>query len=104
MAPISGKYTTPKESMNTQKVTNASNVISQSEPSSPKLIIVDEKMGTDVSILSGAIGASVAPEKRIRNNKRNRKSSATSPLSKDPIPNKDINRLFTKNYQKLPPH
>ena len=32
MAPIYGKYIIPKDSINTQKLTNAPNLISQSEP------------------------------------------------------------------------
>ena len=43
MAPISGKNITPKESIETQKVTNAPNLISQSEPPAPKFIMVDNK-------------------------------------------------------------
>ena len=32
----------------TQKVTNATNLISQSEPSSPKVILADNKIQTDL--------------------------------------------------------
>ena len=39
--PISGKYIIPKESINTQKVNNAPNLIGQSEPPAPKVIMVD---------------------------------------------------------------
>ena len=53
----------PKEYMNQQKVTNATNLIGQSEPSATKLIIVHDKMRFAVSILSGRMGASVTPEK-----------------------------------------
>ena len=36
VAPICGKITLPKESIKTQKVTNGTNLISQSEPPAPK--------------------------------------------------------------------
>ena len=65
---------------------------------------MDNKIRTDVPIFSGGTGASVTPEKRIPRNKRNMKSSAISPLGKDPIPNQDINRLTTKKDKSLPPH
>ena len=52
MAPISGKEKIPKESINTQKVTNAPNFICQSEPPAPKEIMVDNKIRTGVSLLS----------------------------------------------------
>ena len=61
VAPISGKDKIPKKSINIQKVTNAKNLIIQYEPSAPKEIIVEEKMRTDVSILSGETGAIVTP-------------------------------------------
>ena len=50
MAPISVKIKIPKESIKTHKVTNTPNLISQLEPSSPKEIMVNSKMRTDVSI------------------------------------------------------
>ena len=46
-------------------MTNTSNLISQLEPSSPKEILVESKMKTDVSLLSGGKGASFTPERRI---------------------------------------
>ena len=49
----------PKESINTQKVTNATNLIIQSEPPAPKLIMVDKKIRSDASFLSIGTGASV---------------------------------------------
>ena len=61
-------------------------------------------MRTDISILSGGIGASVPPVKRIPINKSNMKSPAMSPPRKDLIPNQDINRLITKKYQSFSPH
>ena len=57
----SGKDIIPKESINTHKGKNASNLISQSEPIAPKLIMVDNIMRTDVSILSVGTGAIVTP-------------------------------------------
>ena len=53
----------PKESINAQKVTNAPSLIRQSEPPAPKVIMVDNKIRTDVSLLSVGTGASVTPEK-----------------------------------------
>ena len=49
--------------------------------------MVEEKMRTDVSILSGGTGSSVTPEKRIPREKRNIKLPEMYPLRKDPIPN-----------------
>ena len=49
-----------KESIKTQKVTNAPKLISQSEAPSPKEIMVD-KIRSDISVLSGVTGASVTP-------------------------------------------
>ena len=63
MAIFSRKEEIPKESINTQKVTNASTFISQSKPSEPMEIMVGDKMRTGVSILSGGTGASVTPKK-----------------------------------------
>ena len=40
MALISGEYIIPKESTKAQKVTNAPNMISQSEPPAPKEIMM----------------------------------------------------------------
>ena len=51
VAPISGKDIIPKKYINTQKVTNAQNLIIQSEPPAKKVIIMDNKMRTDVSLL-----------------------------------------------------
>ena len=56
MAPISGKDVIPKEYINTHKVTNTPNFISQSEPSATKVIMVDNRIRTDVYILSGGTG------------------------------------------------
>ena len=47
------------------------------------------KLQTDLSVLSGATGASMTPEKRILRKKSDTKSLATSPPIKDPIPNQD---------------
>ena len=44
MAPFSGKSIIPKEVINTQKVTNAPNLINQSDPPAPKVIMMDEKI------------------------------------------------------------
>ena len=56
MAPISDKYKIPKEYINTLKVTNTPNLISQLDPSAPKEIIVESKIRTDVSLLSEGTG------------------------------------------------
>ena len=73
MAPISGKKMVPKESIKTQKVTNAPKLIGQSEPPAPKEIMVDKTIRNDVSILSGGIGASVTPERCIPGKKNSMK-------------------------------
>ena len=51
----------PKKYFQSQKVTNAPNLIIQSEPLAPKEIMVNPKMRTDVSVLSGNTGAGVTP-------------------------------------------
>ena len=90
-------------------MTNAKNLISQSEPPAPKVIMVDKKMRTGVYILSGGAGASATPEKLITINKRNMRSPAMSPPRKYPIPNQDINILITEKsnysatFRKNPP-
>ena len=61
-------------------------------------------MRTYLSVLSGAIGASITPEKRIIRRKRDIKLLATSPPRKDPIPNQYKNNLGIEKYQSLPPH
>ena len=61
MAPITEKNIISKESINTKKVTNAPNLISQSEPPAPKEIMVDKKIRTGISVLSGGTGASANP-------------------------------------------
>ena len=63
--------------------------------------MVEDKMQTYVSILSGVTGASVTPDKRIPRKKRNMKSPVMSPPRKYPIPNQDINRFTTKNIKVL---
>ena len=73
MTPIYGKDKIPKESINKYKVTNEPNLISQPEPSAPKEIMEEDKMRTDVSILSVGMGACVTPEKRIPKKKSNMK-------------------------------
>ena len=85
-------------------MTNAPKFISQSESSAPKLVMADDKLRTDVSILSGETGAILTLEKLILRKKRSMKSPAMSPLRKDPILNQDINRLITKKDQNIPPH
>ena len=85
-------------------MTNTKLFISQSEPSSPKVIMVDKKMRTDVSILSGGTGSSVTPKKRIPIKQRNMKSPGILTPRKDPIPDQDSNTLITQKYQSLPPH
>ena len=88
VAQMFGKNTLPKESIKTQKVTNAPNLISQSKPLTPKEIMVNTKMQTYINILSTLItGASVTPEECIPINKRNIKSFAILPLRKDAISN-----------------
>ena len=61
MTPISGGNIIPKEYIKIQKVTNAPNFISQSEPPAPKEIMVNPKMRTNISILLVATGACVTP-------------------------------------------
>ena len=92
----------PKESTNTKKVKNATNLISQSEPPAPKYIMV-EKIRTDISVLSGVIGDIVTPEKHIPRKKGNMKQLVTYPTRKDPTPNQDINTLGTLKDQSLSP-
>ena len=66
--------------------------------------MLDKKIRTGVSLLSGGTGDSVTPEKRTPRKKKNKKSLAMSPPKKDQIPNQDIDRLGTNNDQSLPPH
>ena len=87
----------------TQKTTNAPHFISQSDPPASKEILVP-KMRTDISILSGATGASITPGKLITGKKRKLKSLATSPPRKDSVTNQDKNSLWIKKYQSLPPN
>ena len=61
MAPIYGKKRIPKEYIKTQKVTNAPTLISQPEPQALKVIMVDNKIRTDVSLLSVGTGDSLTP-------------------------------------------
>ena len=61
MAPIYEKEKISKESIKTQKVTNTPNFISQLDPPTPKKIMVESKMITDVSLLYGVTEASVTP-------------------------------------------
>ena len=65
--------------------------------------MADNKIRTDIYILSGGTGASVIPEKYNLRNKKNTKSLEMSPSRKNPIPNQDINRLSTPKYQSIPP-
>ena len=53
--------------------------------------------------MSGATGASVAPETRITRKKRNMKLLAMSPPRKYPTPNQDINMFGTDKDQSLLP-
>ena len=61
-------------------------------------------MRTDLSVLSGATGVSITPEKLIPRNKIKTKSLAILPPRKDPIPNQDQNTSGIKKDQSLPPH
>ena len=79
VAPIDGKII-HKEYINTQKVTNAPNLIIQSEPPASKVIIVDRKVQTDIYLFSGGTGASATPGKRIPRKKRKMKSLSMSPI------------------------
>ena len=56
----------PKYSINTKKMTNIPNLISQSEPSAPKKIMVEEKIQTYSYIFCKGTRASVPTEKRIQ--------------------------------------
>ena len=80
-------------------MTNAKKLISQSEKPTPKEIIVDKKIRSDVSFLYVGTGDSVSQEKRIPRKKKNMKSLAMSPPRKDPIPNQYINRITTKKIK-----
>ena len=104
MATIFVKYKIPKEYINTQKVNNAQNLISQSEPPAPNIITVKTKMQTGVYLLSVGTLHSVTPEIFIPRKKRNTKSLAILPPRKCQIPNQDINRLITEKDQSLPLH
>ena len=103
VSPIPRRNTLPKESTKTEKLTNTPNFIIQSEPPAPKEMMMEE-IRTDLSVLSGVIGASVTQEKSIPRKKSNMKPLTTSLPRKDPIPNQDINMLGIKKYQSLPPH
>ena len=61
--------------------------------------MVNPKLRTDVSVLSGGTGSSVTPEKHIPRKKNNVKSLTLSPPRKDPIPNQDNNMLGTKKTE-----
>ena len=76
-------------------------MISQSEPPAQKM--TDNKIRTDLYVLSVGTGASVNPEKRIPRKENNTKPLAMSPTRKYPIPNQDITILGTKKYQSLSP-
>ena len=101
MAPISEKGKIPKESIKTQKVTNTSIFIVRLEPEAPNKILVESKIQSDVSLLSGVTEAGVTPERRIPRRK-NRESPAMSPPRKDPIPNQYIDILITQQDPSLP--
>ena len=65
VAPTFGKITLPKESINTQKVTNGPDLITQSEITATEIIVVN-KLRTDLSVNSGLTGetrAGVTPAK-----------------------------------------
>ena len=66
--PISEKDKITKKSINTQKVTTTSNLISQTETSALTEKLLELKIPTNVSLLS-VTGASVTSEKRIPRNK-----------------------------------
>ena len=89
----------PKEYINTQKVINAQNLNSKSEPPAPKVIMVDNKIRTDVSLLYLVTGASLTPKKRIPRKKSNMKSPEMFPPRKDLIPNQYHNRLSTEKIK-----
>ena len=63
-----------------------------------------DKIQTDISVLSGATGASITPGKRIPGKKKNMKSLATPSLRNDTITSQGINTLGIEKYQSLPPH
>ena len=85
-------------------MTNATNLVSQSEPQTPKVIMVGNKIRTDVSLLFVRTGAILNPEKRIPRKKRNMKSPEMSPPRKDIIQNQDNNKLSTEKDQSFPPN
>ena len=80
-------------------MTNAPNLICQSEPPAPKVIMVDNKIRTDVSIFSVGTRSSVTPEKRIPIKKNNMKPPSMFPPRKYLIPNQDNNRSSIKNIK-----
>ena len=65
--------------------------------------MVNNKIQTDVYLLSGGTGDSVTPGKRIPRKKNSMKPLAMLLPRKDTITNQDINRLGTKKYKSLPP-
>ena len=99
MAPFFGKSIIPKEVINTQKVTNAPNLINQSDPPAPKVIMMDEKIWTDVYLLSIGTGSGVTQGKIISTQKRNMKSPAMSPPRKYLITNQYNKRSGTKKIE-----
>ena len=66
--------------------------------------MVDNKIRTDVSLLSQGTAASATPEKLIYKKEKNIKSPTMLPPRKDLIPNQDNNRLSTEKDQSFPPH
>ena len=71
MAPICGKIALSKESINTQNVTNGTNLIIESEAPAPEVIVV-KKLRTDLFVNSGLTGetiASVTPENKFQERK-----------------------------------
>ena len=98
VAPITEETLIPKEYFQSQKATNAPNLISQLEQPAPKKM-ADPKMRTDVSVLSVGTCNSLTPEKRIPGKKKNTKSLAMMPPRKDPITNQYKDVLGTKKIK-----
>ena len=107
VAPICGEITLPKKSIKTQKLTNGTKLITQSEAPASEVILV-EKFRTDISVNSWLIGETreiVTQEKHIpKKEKKYIKPLAMYPPRKDPIPNQDKKNLGLPKCQHLPSH
>ena len=85
VAPICGKIALSKESINTQNVTNGTNLIIESEAPAPEVIVV-KKLRTDIYVLSGAMGETSSG---LTRKKRASIKAVKRIPKKEPIPNQD---------------